>query len=50
MNIYKVYHNGEYLISFYSRDAALGHILDNCAMTSDSFEDYEILDSSDFPR
>jgi hypothetical protein len=48
-NIYKVYHLGGYMCSFFERDAALNWILMLVEEGMGDFGDYEILDRSDFP-
>jgi hypothetical protein len=48
-NIYKVYYGGQYMCSFFERDAALNWIVDLAAEGEGDFGDYEILDGSDFP-
>jgi hypothetical protein len=48
MNTYRVFYKGQFLRHFHNRDEALDHIVTLCAVSSDSFGDYEILDNSDF--
>jgi hypothetical protein len=48
-NIYKVYYLGQYMCSFFERDAALDWIVTLVAEGEGDFGDYEILDRSDFP-
>ena len=48
-NIYKVYYLGQYMCSFFDRDAALDWIFIDATEGDKDFGDYEILDGSDFP-
>jgi hypothetical protein len=47
-NIYKVYHLGQYMCSFFERDAALDWVLMLVTHGDGDFGDYEILDRSDY--
>ena len=47
-NTYKVYHLGQYMCSFFERDAALDYVVTLVAEGVGYIEDYEILDGSDF--
>jgi hypothetical protein len=48
-NIYKVYYGGQYMCSFFDRDGALDWVATLLAEGEGTFDDYEILDGSDFP-
>jgi len=48
-NVYKVYYRNRYKKAFYHRDGALNWIAQEIQSGGGSFEDYEILDGSDFP-
>jgi hypothetical protein len=48
-NFYKVYYLGQYMCSFFERDAALDWVLMLVMEGEGDFGDYEILDRSDFP-
>jgi hypothetical protein len=47
-NIYKVYYLGQYMCSFFERDAALDWVVASVELGEGDFADYEILDKSDF--
>lgn len=47
-NYYKVYYLGQYMCSFFQRDAALDWVVTLVAEGEGNFGDYEILDRSDF--
>ena len=47
-NIYKVYYGGQYMCSFFDRDGALDWVATLLAEGEGTFDDYEILDGSDF--
>lgn len=47
-NIYRVYYMNKFEMNFTNRDKALEYIESSCRRHNRHFEDFEILDNSDF--